>query len=67
MQHQEEHRRHEDSREEDASAEAGDQPAVTDSKVSSDAAEVLDDIDDVLNEIENPQEWVAGFVQKGGQ
>ncbi|MFD3998648.1 ubiquitin-like protein Pup [Streptomyces sp. NPDC058583] len=29
--------------------------------------DVLKEVDDVLNEIENPQEWVEQFVQKGGE
>lgn len=29
--------------------------------------DLLDDIDEVLGEIENPEAWVQAFVQKGGQ
>ncbi|MFF7581187.1 ubiquitin-like protein Pup [Streptomyces sp. NPDC008061] len=72
MQRREEHRRQEDSREEDVPAEVGDQPAVSDSKVSSDTDELLDEIDDLLkrdglDEEVNAQKFVNGFVQKGGQ
>ncbi|MFF7192054.1 ubiquitin-like protein Pup [Streptomyces sp. NPDC008222] len=72
MQRREEHRRQEDSREEDVPAEVGDQPATRDSKVSSDADEFLNEVDDLLKrdgldkEI-NAKKWVDGFQQKGGQ
>ena len=29
--------------------------------------DLLDDIDDVLSEIGNPEQWVREYVQKGGQ
>ncbi|MGW2564312.1 ubiquitin-like protein Pup [Streptomyces sp. NPDC001514] len=67
MQHQAGHRRQEDSREDAASAEAGEQTAASGSEVSAEAARMMDAVEDLLNEIENPQEWVAGFQQKGGQ
>ncbi|MFB7601076.1 ubiquitin-like protein Pup [Streptomyces sp. NPDC056160] len=71
MQRREEHRRQEDSRE-DVPDEVGDQPAARDSKISSDADDLLDEIDDLLkrdglDEEVNAQEFVRGFVQKGGQ
>ncbi|MFC5204417.1 ubiquitin-like protein Pup [Streptomyces kaempferi] len=72
MQRREEHRRQEDSRDEDVPAEVGDQPAARDSKISSDTDDLLDEIDDLLkrdglDEEVNAQEFVRGFVQKGGQ
>jgi ubiquitin-like protein Pup len=72
VQRREEHRRQEDAREQDVPAEAGDQSAVSDSKVSSDTDDLLDEIDDLLkrdglDEEVNAQKFVSGFVQKGGQ
>ncbi|MFJ2478448.1 ubiquitin-like protein Pup [Streptomyces sp. NPDC087659] len=72
MQRREEHRRQEDSREEDVSAEVGGQPAARDSNISSDTDDLLDEIDDLLkrdglDEEANAQKFVSGFVQKGGQ
>ncbi|MER6535758.1 ubiquitin-like protein Pup [Streptomyces sp900105755] len=72
VQRREERRRQEDSREEDAPAEVGDQPATRDSKISSDTDDLLDEIDDLLkrdglDEEVNAERFVSGFVQKGGQ
>ncbi|MEU4173192.1 ubiquitin-like protein Pup [Streptomyces sp. NPDC026665] len=40
---------------------------ATDAQVASDVDEVLEEIDGVLKEIENVEDWVRGFVQRGGE
>ncbi|TVZ75520.1 ubiquitin-like protein Pup [Streptomyces sp. BK340] len=72
MHRREEHRRQEDPREEDVPAEVGDQPAAGDSTVSSDADELLGEIDEVLRREGLDTEaaaksFVEGYVAKGGQ
>jgi ubiquitin-like protein Pup len=42
---------------------AKDEPGDSDQQVD----DLLDDIDGVLSEIENPEQWVREFVQKPGQ
>ena len=54
-----------------SSSDAEPQTEVTD-KAESSAREVLDDVDELLDEIdevleENAEEFVRGYVQKGGQ
>ncbi|WP_409467708.1 ubiquitin-like protein Pup [Streptomyces sp. HC307] len=65
MQHREEHRRQEDPPEEEPT-ESAEGAAVSGSTVSSEAAELLEDVEDLLDEIENPEEFVKGFRQTRG-
>ncbi|MFF8430712.1 ubiquitin-like protein Pup [Streptomyces sp. NPDC016566] len=72
VQRGEKHRRQEDPREEDVQAEVTDQTAASDSTVSSDADELLDEIDEVLKTQGLDTEaaaksFVDGYVAKGGQ
>lgn len=49
----------------DADATPAPQPAVQSEKLTDDVEAILDEIDDVLEV--NAEEFVANYVQKGGQ
>jgi ubiquitin-like protein Pup len=59
------HHRHEESGQEEDSGYESD--SGSDSTVSEEADDILEMIDKTLEEIENPEEWLRIYVQKGGE
>ncbi|MEU2282523.1 ubiquitin-like protein Pup [Streptomyces sp. NPDC013178] len=68
LQHRSERRRHQvEDDEQDVTHPAAETGTDTEPGVSADAEDLLDEIDDVLGEIENPEAWLSSYVQKGGE
>ncbi|MET7695848.1 ubiquitin-like protein Pup [Streptomyces sp. NPDC005483] len=67
MQRKDERQPHRHDQSEQEQEESGSATDGSGSEVGADADAVLDDIDDLLNEIEQPEEFVRQFVQKGGE
>ncbi|MEW2426310.1 ubiquitin-like protein Pup [Streptomyces sp. NPDC017943] len=69
MQQQEGRRRRQtpEIAETDEVGSAANHPAPDSAHPSEEADKLLDDIDELLTEVEDAEQWVAEFIQKGGQ